>query len=124
MTLYERYVSNNRNEKTRSFKEALYWIDQWKLLAKDLLDEYIELTDRGFMAPRNNKPTRIAVGNHLIDPEDVSCISKVKNGTLYIVRLKSLPNPEYPIWVKPAQIGTLLEHLNIVGDFEDEDEDY
>jgi hypothetical protein len=73
------------------------------------------------MAPRNNKPVLVAVGNHLIDPNDIACISKVKNGTLYVVKLKSQPNMEYPVWVKPENIGRLLEHLNIRGDFEDDE---
>lgn len=73
------------------------------------------------MAPRNKKPTLIAVGNHMIDPNDVACVSKVKSD-LYIVRLKSQPNMEYPIWVKKHQINSLLSHMNIVvsDDMEDE----
>lgn len=64
------------------------------------------------------KPTLVRVGNHLIDTTDVSCISKVKanedRGTLYIVRLKSQPNMEFPIWVKGHEIGSLIKQFNII----------
>ena len=60
------------------------------------------------------RPTLIAVGNHMIDPNDVACISKVQNGRLYVVRLKSQPNMEYPIWVGKHQIEALVAHFNII----------
>lgn len=60
------------------------------------------------------RPTLVKVGNHLIDPTDIACISKVSNGALYVVRLKSQPNMEYPIWVKRHQIESLLGHFNIL----------
>lgn len=63
---------------------------------------------------KKKKPILIKVGNHLIDPNDVACVSKVSNGSLYVVRLKSQPNMEYPIWVKKHQIESLLEHFEIL----------
>ncbi len=69
------------------------------------------------------KPTLLHVSNHLIDPGDVSSITKVRakaedemgrKHSLYIVRLKSNPNPEYPLWIRGEEaIGKLLEHFNI-----------
>ena len=62
----------------------------------------------------NKKPILIAVGDHMIDPNDVACITRVKHGGLYVVRLKSQPNMEYPIWVKKNQIDVLVAHFNII----------
>lgn len=82
------------------------------------------------------KPTLIKCGKHLINPNDVSCISQVKvrdvedvgednpwpddvmpvrhERSLYIVRFISNPNPQYPCWVEKKDIGVLLEQFNIV----------
>ena len=65
------------------------------------------------MSPKAKKPLLIKVGNHLVDPSDVSCISKIKSKRLYIVRLKSQPNMEFPIWVQVNEIGALLEYFEI-----------
>ena len=62
----------------------------------------------------NTKPTLIRVGSHLIDPTDVTCITKIKGKDLFVVRLKSQPNMEYPIWVNKNEIGIILEYFNIV----------
>lgn len=76
------------------------------------------------MAARVKKPVLVKVGAHLIDPLDVACISKVKSRRLFIVRLKSQPNMEYPIWVDAAKIDALLQHFDIkVSDIPEEDGD-
>lgn len=62
---------------------------------------------------KNKKPLLVKAGNHLIDPNDVACITRVKTRGLYIVRLKSQPNMEYPIWIQKNQIESLLEHFEI-----------
>lgn len=68
------------------------------------------------------KPTLIKVGQHLVDPTDVACITKIRSKNLYIVRLKSQPNMEYPIWVKVGEIDALLDYFDIkVSDVADED---
>lgn len=59
------------------------------------------------------KPILVKVGPHLVDPADVSCISRIKSRKLYIVRLKSQPNMEYPIWVNSNNIAALLAHFDI-----------
>jgi hypothetical protein len=69
------------------------------------------------------KPILVKVGNQFIEPSDVACITKCRTKaededgnrhTLYIVRLKSNPNPEYPIWVRgEAAIAKLLTHFAI-----------
>lgn len=59
------------------------------------------------------KPIMVHVGSHLIDPTDVACITKIKSKNLYIVRLKSQPNMEYPIWVEKNKIQTLLNYFEI-----------
>ncbi len=69
------------------------------------------------------KQVMVKVGNHLIDPTDVSCISRVKSKKLYIVRLKSQPNMEFPIWVGAHEIDALLEYFEIkVTDIPEEDD--
>lgn len=60
------------------------------------------------------KPTLIAVGTHMIDPSDVACITKINGKDLYVVRLKSQPNMEYPIWVNKSDIDQLIQHFNII----------
>lgn len=87
--------------------------------------------------PNFLKPTLIKCGKHLINPNDVSCVSQVRvkakmqdpgdddpwpaeqrtevtERTMYIVRMISNPNPEYPCWVEKKDIGVLLEQFNIV----------
>jgi hypothetical protein len=61
------------------------------------------------------RPKLIHCGNHLIDPMDVVCITKVqKHKGLYIVKLRSNPNPEFPIWVNEADITPLIQQFNVV----------
>jgi hypothetical protein len=63
----------------------------------------------------DNRPKLIHCGNHLIDLNDVVCITKVqKHQGLYIVKLRSNPNPEFPIWVNEADITPLIQQFNIV----------
>lgn len=69
------------------------------------------------------KPLLVKAGQHLIDPNDVACITRVKTKGLYIVRLKSQPNMEYPIWIQKNQIEALLEHFEIqLSDIPDQEE--
>jgi hypothetical protein len=59
------------------------------------------------------KPVLIKVGPHLVSPDDVSCITRLKSKKLYIVRLKSQPNMEFPIWVQLNEIDALLEYFDV-----------
>lgn len=61
----------------------------------------------------NDKPTLVQVGEHYINPTDVACIKEAMRG-LYVVKLRSEPNPEWPIWVEGRHIGALLAHFNII----------
>jgi hypothetical protein len=73
---------------------------------------------------KNKKKLMIKVGKHIIDPEDVAAITQVKTKGLFIVRLKSQPNMEYPIWVGKNQIEALLEYFDIkISDVPDSDHD-
>lgn len=65
------------------------------------------------MSSKTKKPLLIKVGAHLIDPTDVACISRIRDRKLYVVRLKSQPNMEYPIWVKSHEIEALLDYFDI-----------
>lgn len=71
---------------------------------------------------QSDKPLLIRVGKHLIDPFDVAVITRCRDRrdedgekySLYVVKLKSNPNPEYPIWVQTDEaIEVLLEYFNI-----------
>lgn len=78
-----------------------------KRKSKTIRDYAIEAVDA--------RPKLIHCGNHLIDPNDVVCITKVnKHKELYIVKLRSNPNPEYPIWVNEADITPLIKQFNVV----------
>ena len=61
------------------------------------------------------RPKLIHCGNHLIDPNDVTCITKVASKKdLYIVKLRSNSNPEFPIWVNEKDITPLIQQFNVV----------
>jgi hypothetical protein len=62
---------------------------------------------------KNSVPTLVRVGNHFVDPTDVACISKIKGRNLYVIRLKSQPNMEYPIWANEREVNPLLTHFNL-----------
>lgn len=60
------------------------------------------------------KPKLIHVGDAFVDPTDVAAIVNVKRD-LYVVRLKSQPNAEHPLWVNgEEEIAKLLNHFVIV----------
>ncbi len=66
----------------------------------------------------------LKVGQHFIDPTDVACISKIRGRNLFVVRLKSQPNMEYPIWCKESEIAILLDYYEIkVSDISETEED-
>lgn len=71
---------------------------------------------------KDNRPLLVKVGNHLINPNDVRNISRVKvtmdddfeRKPLYIVKFISDPNPEYPIWIRGEEnIKKLTKHFRI-----------
>ena len=64
----------------------------------------------------SSKPRLIRVGNNLVDPTDVACIAKVggDHRDLFVVRLKSQPNTEYPIWASEKELGSLLGEFKII----------
>ncbi len=68
------------------------------------------------------KPTLIKCGNHFINPEDVSRITKINKGgiDLYSVKFKSEPNPNFACWVHGPEIISLLEQFNIISSDGDE----
>jgi hypothetical protein len=67
------------------------------------------------------KNTLIKIGAHYIDPTDVAAIVLAsKEKKLYVIRLKSHPNPEYPLWVSAKELehSPLLQAFNIVSEDE------
>lgn len=67
---------------------------------------------------KNKKQTLIKVGRHLINLQDIRCITQVRKD-LYVVKFFSEPNPEYPCWVEGKHINSLLEHFDIIVSDED-----
>lgn len=68
------------------------------------------------------KPTLVQVGRSFVDPTDVAAIVKVKR-RLYVVRLKSQPNAEYPLWVEEKYIQKLMEQFKIIEQDVENDDD-
>lgn len=64
------------------------------------------------MTNSNGKICLVKAGKHYLNPLDVSNIKEAKKG-LYIIKLKSEPNPEWPIWVEEKDLASLLTHFNI-----------
>jgi len=90
---------------------------------------------------KSEKPLLVKVGKHYINPSDVAAIREVKvnvkavvvnpsrfredddddyepehttrKKTMYVVDMKSNPNPTYAIWVDADDIELLLEQFNI-----------
>lgn len=65
---------------------------------------------------RSRKPILIKCGNHYINPNDISRITRVDKGTkpLYVIRFFSDPNPDFACWVKGSDIDLLLERFNVI----------
>ena len=87
------------------------------------------------------KPMLVRVGKHFINPHDVAAIrevvikqkveedyeeyqddedtvfagrvSGVRRKKMYVVDMKSNPNPQYAIWVEADDVEILLEQFNI-----------
>lgn len=66
---------------------------------------------------RASKPKLVRIGKHFVDPTDVAGIKNCKDG-LYLLRLKSEPNPEYPMWLSEREVERALEHFDITGSTE------
>lgn len=64
---------------------------------------------------KNQKPTLVQVGKSFVDPNDIAAIVKVSSKKkLYVIRLKSQPNPEYPFWAEEKEIELLMGSFNII----------
>lgn len=77
------------------------------------------------MTVKAKKPQLIKIGKHYININDVAQISRVRSGDnkpLYVVKLFSNPNPEFPIWVtNNAEVEFLLSHFEILSSDEDDE---
>jgi hypothetical protein len=62
-----------------------------------------------------DKHTLVKIGRHYIDPNDVMGIKCAKDG-LYIIVLRSDPEPRYPLWLKERDFEHAKEHFNIIGE--------
>jgi len=60
------------------------------------------------------RPILIRVGNHFLDPKDVAVIRQVKSHKdLFIIKLHSDPNPQFPLWMKEAEVVELLRYFDV-----------
>ena len=80
-------------------------------------DKYKTKTKQTEQQVTDNRPTLIKVGKTFVNPNDVSAVIATRRG-LYIVKMISTPDPQFPIWVKSKDILDLLEHFNIEADLE------
>lgn len=63
--------------------------------------------------PQESKPKLVKCGKRFIDPNDVSAIKEAKKG-LFVVKLRSEPNPEWPIWIEASEIDGLMSHFEVI----------
>lgn len=63
-------------------------------------------------------PTFVRAGKHFVALSDISMIRHAKDD-LYIVKLFSDPNPQYPMWIRERDVEQLARLLNIAVSFED-----
>ena len=61
-----------------------------------------------------SKPTLVKLGDHFLDPNDVAGFKQAKKG-LFIIRLRSEPNPDFPLWISEREVECALQYFNIVG---------
>ncbi len=70
------------------------------------------------MTRKIKKPILIKVGNHFVNPDDVSSIrqtqARVSNKKLFVVDLKSKPDSPHPIWAQESDIQTLINHFEVL----------
>lgn len=59
----------------------------------------------------------IQVGKHFLDPNDIIGLKNAKDD-LYIVKLRSEPNPEWPLWVRERDLGLILQHFELIEEHE------
>lgn len=107
----EGIANMNENEDFIFYDEPL-WEDRHPSVRRTSVTRTVKRTKK--IDPR--KPTLVIVGEHMIDPNDVSCIKKVRSkDDLYVINLKSQPNMEFPLWANAAEVEELMKHFNIVG---------
>lgn len=63
----------------------------------------------------DDRPVMVKVGRHLVDPKDIAAIKGCGKKDLFIIVLKSQPNPEFPMWAKESEIAYLAGMFNILG---------
>jgi hypothetical protein len=63
----------------------------------------------------SGKQTLVRIGKHYVDPHDVIGIKHAKDG-LYIILLKSDPEPQFPLWLKARDFEKAKDYFNIVGE--------
>lgn len=63
---------------------------------------------------KEKKPTLIKIGKHYLDPNNVAGIKQAKDG-LYIIMLKTEPEPQYPLWLSERDLHKALDFFDIIG---------
>lgn len=65
--------------------------------------------------PTEEKPRLVAIGNHFLDPKNISGIKQAKEG-LYIIMLRDQPEPEFPLWLTERQFERARKYFDIQGE--------
>jgi len=63
--------------------------------------------------PQPIKPTLVKCGRAYVDPNDVSALIRVRVD-LWIVKLKSEPNPQYPIWLHENGFEKFAQYFDLL----------
>ena len=63
--------------------------------------------------PQNDKPQLVRCGRAYVSPSEVAAIDKVRQD-LWIVKLKSEPNPEYPMWLHENGFAEFAQHFELL----------
>jgi hypothetical protein len=79
---------------------------------KRLVVHKISKDEQLSLIPISERKILIKVGKHFLDPNDIVGIKEAKKG-LYIVKLRSEPNPEWPVWVEEKDIESVLKYFSI-----------
>lgn len=65
--------------------------------------------------PEDEKPLLVKIGKHYVAPDNVAGIKQAKDG-LYIILLKTEPEPAFPLWLKERDLEKAKQYFTILGE--------
>jgi hypothetical protein len=57
----------------------------------------------------------VKIGKHYLDPTNIAGIKEAKCG-LYIIMLRSEPEPQYPLWLSEKDLDKAKKYFDIIGE--------